>query len=201
MTLDPVNMSESTTLPLHQHAILLYSNESDDDDKTAAKYVNEGLRREYMTIYLPINTHNISHVSKIISEITDYEENVNRGNLLTLEVKSFYNSALAGNLQPFDELKIIVEEAIKERIASKSNDDEIILVMGVVGRLAENQKIDECLNLEKWWQKTHSEWMEKGLKVTILCPHPSPVLDKSQFMDYKQTISSLHDITLDPISV
>jgi hypothetical protein len=103
-----------------------------------------------------------------------------------LEVKSFYNSALAGNLQPFDELKIIVEEARKERIASKSNDDEIILVMGVVGRLAENQKIDECLNLEKWWQKTHSEWMEKGLKVTILCPHPSPVLDKSQFMDYKQ---------------
>jgi hypothetical protein len=200
MTLDPVNMSESTTLPLHQHAILLYSNESDDDDKTAAKYVNEGLRREYMAIYLPINTHNISHVSKIISEITDYEENVNRGNLLTLEVKSFYNSALAGNLQPFDELKIIVEEAIKERIASKSND-EIILVMGVVGRLAENQKLDECLNLEKWWQKTHSEWMEKGLKVTILCPHPSPVLDKSQFMDYKQTISSLHDITLDPISV
>jgi hypothetical protein len=32
MTLDPVNMSESTTLPLHQHAILLYSNESDDDE-------------------------------------------------------------------------------------------------------------------------------------------------------------------------
>jgi hypothetical protein len=51
-------------------------------------------------------------------------------------------------MEPFEYLKTMVEEAIKERIASKSND-EIILVIGVVGGLAENQKSDECLNLEK----------------------------------------------------
>ena len=200
--MEPVNASGSAKLPFHQHAMLLYSNDGDDDvdeDKAAAEYVNEGLRRGYLTVYLPINVHNISHQSKIVSEIVDYEENVNRGNLLTLDIRSFYNFALAGDMQPFDELKTMVEEAIKERIASKSND-EIILVMGVVGGLAENQKFDECLNLERWWQKTHSEWLQKGLKVTIICPHPSPILDKNQFMHYKQTISSLHDITLDPIS-
>jgi hypothetical protein len=200
MTLDPSNTSGSAKLPFHQHAMLLYSNDSDDDeDKAAAKYVNEGLRRGYLTVYLPINVHNISHQSKLVSEIVDYEENVNRGNLLTLDIRSFYNFALAWNMQPFDELKTMVEEAIKERIASRRNG-EIILVMGVVGGLAENQKFDECLNLERWWQKTHSEWLQKGLKVTIICPHPSPMLDKNQFMHYKQTISSLHDITLDPIS-
>jgi len=129
----------------------------------------------------------------------DYEENVNRGNLLTMDIRSFYNFLLAGDQQPFDELKTMVEEAIKERIASKRNG-EMILVMGVVGGLAENQKFDECLNLERWGQKTHSEWLQKGLKVTIICPHPSPILDKNQFMHYKQTISSLHDITLDSIS-
>jgi hypothetical protein len=180
--------------------MLLYSNDSDDDeDKAAAEYVNEGLRRGYLTVYLPINVHNIPHESKIVSEIMDYEENVNRGNLLTLDIRSFYNFALAGNMQPFDELKTMVEEAIKERIASKSND-EIILVMGVVGGLAEKQRFDECLNLERWWQKTHSEWLQKGLKVTIICPHPSSLLDKNQFIHYKQTISSLHNITLDAIS-
>jgi hypothetical protein len=200
MTLDPLNASGSAKLPFHQHAMLLYSNDSnDDEDKAAAKYVNEGLRRGYLTVYLPINVHNIPHESKIVSEIMDYEENVNRGNLLTLDIRSFYNFALAGNMQPFDELKTMLEEAIKERIVSKSSD-EIILVMGVVGGLAENQKFDECLNLERWWQKTHSEWLQKGLKVTIMCPHPSPILDKNQFMHYKQTISSLHDITLDAIS-
>lgn len=82
---------------------------------------------------------------------------------------SFYNFALAGDMKSFEEFKIMLEEAIKERTASKRND-EIILVMGVVGGLAENQKFDECLNLERWWQKTHSEWLQKGLKVTIICP-------------------------------
>jgi len=179
--------------------MLLYSNDDEDEDKAAAKYVNEGLRRGYLTVYLPINTPDTSDLSKIMSEIVDYKENVNRGNLLTLDIRSFYNFALAGNMQPFDELKTMVEEAIKERIASKKSNDEIILVMGVVGGLAENQKFDECLNLERWWQKTHSEWLQNDLKVTIICPHPNPILDKNQFIHYKQTISSLHDITLDAI--
>jgi hypothetical protein len=138
-------------------------------------------------------------MSEIASEIIDYEEHVNRGNLLTLDIRSFYNFALAGNMQPFEELKIMLEEAIKERITSKRND-EIILVIGVAGELAKNQKFDESINLEKWWQKTYSKWLQKGLKVTIICLHPSPILDKSQFMHYKQTISSLHDIIVDPIS-
>jgi hypothetical protein len=181
--------------------MLLYSNDSDDEDKAAAKYANEGLRRGFLTVFLPVDTDdNASHTSKMASGIVNYEENVNLGNLLTLDIRSFYNFALAGNLQPFDELKTMVEEAIKERIASKRND-EIILMMGVVGGLAENQKFDECLNLEKWWQRTHSEWLQKGLKVTIICPHPGPILDQNQFIHYKQTISSLHDITLDRISV
>jgi len=197
MTLNPLNASGSANLPFHQHAMLFYSN--DGEDKAAAKYVNEGLRRGYLTAYLPVNTYNISQQPKIVSEIVDYKENVNRGNLLTLDIMSFYNFALAGNMEPFEEFKIMLEEAIKERIASKRND-EIILVMGVVGGLAENQKFDECLNLERWWQKTHSEWLQKSLKVTIICPHPSPILDKERFMHYKQTISSLHDITLGPIS-
>ena len=199
MTLDPFNTSSSAKLPFHQHAMLLYSNDDDDEDKAAAKYVNEGLTRGYLTVYLPINTPDTSDLSKIMSEIVNYKENVNRGNLLTLDIRSFYNFALAGNMQPFDELKTMVEEAIKERIASKKSNDEIILVMGVVGGLAENQKFDECLNLERWWQKTHSEWLQNDLKVTIICPHPNPILDKNQFIHYKQTISSLHDITLDAI--
>ncbi len=177
--------------------MLLYSN---GEDKTAAKYVNEGLREGYLTVYVPVDTDdNASHMSKMASGIANYEDAVNRGNLLTVDIRSFYNFALAGNLQPFEELKTIVEEAIKERITSKRND-ETILLMGVVGRLAENQKFSECLNVEKWWQKTHSEWLQKGQKVTIICPHPSPILDKNRFMNYKQTISSLHDITFHPIS-
>ncbi len=61
---------------------------------------------------------NAAHISEIESEIINYEENVNRGNLLTFDTKAFYNSALAGNVQSFEELKILLEEAVEERIAS-----------------------------------------------------------------------------------
>ncbi|MDQ3888584.1 MAG: hypothetical protein M3251_04850 [Thermoproteota archaeon] len=196
MALEAVNASGSTKLPFHQHAMLLYSN---DEDNAAAKYVNEGLKRGYLTVYVPINNDGTSHLSKIVSEIINYKDNVNRGNLLTLGIRSFYNSALAGNMQPFEEFKIMLEEAIKERITSEKND-EVIFVSGIAGTLATNQKFDESINAEKWWQKTHSEWLQKGLKVSMICLHPRPISDKNQFMHYKQAISSLHDITLDTIS-
>jgi hypothetical protein len=192
MTLEPVNATGSAKLPFHQHAMLLYSN---DEDKARTKYVNEALRRGQLTVYVPVNTDNkASHMSKMTSRIVNYEDDVNRGNLLTLDTRSFYNFALAGDLQPLEELKIMIEEAIEERIASEKND-EVIVVVGIAAGLARNQKFDESINTERWWQKTHSEWLQKGLKITIICPHSSAMLDKSQSVHYAQALSSLHDIT------
>jgi hypothetical protein len=86
------------------------------------------LKRGHLTVYIPINASNKrSHISDLASEIIHYEENVSRGNLLTFDIRSFYNQALSGNLQPLEELKIVFEKAIKERIGCGKNDDEIIL--------------------------------------------------------------------------
>lgn len=101
MTLEAFDASSSAKLPFHQHAMLLYSN---DEDNATANYVNEALSRRQLTVYVPINTdNNSSHLSKIVSEIINYKDNVNRGNLLTLDIRSFYNFVLAGNMQPFEE--------------------------------------------------------------------------------------------------
>ena len=202
MILDPVNTSGSEGLPLHQHTLLLYSS---DDDKVHTKYVSEGLDRGHLVIYIPINSDindNTSYMSKMemASEIVNYEDYVNGGNLLTLNIRPFYNSALARNTEPFEELKILLEEAIKERITSGKND-EVTFVSSIGGTLATNQKFDESIDSEKWWHKTYSEWLKKGLKVTMVCSHPKKLFDKShQFMDYKQAMSSLHNITLDSMS-
>jgi hypothetical protein len=184
--------------------MLLYHTEEED---AVTKYVNEALKRGYLTIYLPINGANnnnnsASRLFKIaLSKSIDYEENMNRGNLLTFDTRTFYNFALTGDLQPFEELKVLIEEAIDERIASKRNVtiEELIVVVvaGVAAELNRNEKFDECINVEKWWQKTHSEWLQKGLKVTVICPHLIPKLDKSEFMHYKQAISSLHRIVVE----
>jgi hypothetical protein len=183
-----------------QHAMLLCSG---DEDNAASKYVNEALKKGCLTVYLPINgdnNNNASHTSEMTSsERIAYEENVNRGNLLTLDIRTFYNFALAGDLQPFEELKVLLEEAIEERIASKGNndDDEVIVVASVAAELIRNEKFNECIAVEKWWQTTCSEWLQSGLKVTVICPHLSPILDKSEFMYHKRAISSLHEITVE----
>ncbi len=198
--LDPSSTYDAAKLPFEQHALVLYSPK--DNSKATTKYVNEALRRGQLTVYVPVNANNNNNtprISEIESEIINYEDNMNRGNLLTLDVRSFYNFLLAGDQQPFEELKILLEEAIRERIASDKND-EVTFVSGIAGTLATNQKFDESINAEKWWQKTHSEWLQKGLKVTMICSHPSTLFDNNQFIHYKQTISSLHDTILDPVS-
>jgi hypothetical protein len=186
-----------------QHAMLLSRG---DEQEASTQYINEALKKGYLTIYLPINGSNNNSSASSLSKIVlpgsiEYEENMNRGNLLTLDTRTFYNFALAGDLQPFEELKVLIEEAIEEKkIASERNDEEetiVLVVAGVAAELNRNEKFDECINVEKWWQKTHSEWLQKGLKVTVICPHLIPKLDKTEFMHYKQAISSLHDIVVD----
>jgi hypothetical protein len=179
-----------------------------DEEDTITKYVNEALKKGYLTIYLPIrgandNNNNSSDLLKLaLSKSIDYEENVNQGNLLTFDTRTFYNYALAGDLQPFEELKVLLEEAIEEkRIASKRNDNDeelmVVVIAGVAAELNRNEKFDECIKVEKWWQETHSEWLQKGLKVTVICPHLIPKLEKSEFMHYRQAISSLHEIVVE----
>jgi hypothetical protein len=123
--------------------MLLYSN---DQDKARTKYVNEGLSRGHLTVCVPINTDNkASPMYKMASQIVNYEDDVNRGNLLTLDTRSFYNFALAGDLKPLEELKIMrEEEVIEERIASEKND-EVIVVVGIAAGLARNQSLMNLL--------------------------------------------------------
>jgi putative ribosome biogenesis GTPase RsgA len=90
-------------------------------------------------------------LSKIaLSENMDYKENVNRGNVLTFDTRTFYNFELASDLQPFEELKVLIEEAIEEkRILSKkkvANEEETVVVFaGVAAELNRNEKFDECI--------------------------------------------------------
>ncbi len=179
-----------------------------DEEDAIARYVNEALERGQLTVYLPLttnnNNNNSSHLSKIaLSESMDYEENMNRDNLLTFDTRTFYNFALAGDLQPFEELKVLIEEAIEEkRILSKkkvANEEEatVVVVAGVAAELNRNEKFDECIKVEEWWQKTHSDWLRKGLKVSIICPHLIPKLNKEEFTHYRQAIASLHEIILE----
>jgi hypothetical protein len=203
--LKTVDTSDSTNLhSKQQHTMLLCRG---DEENAVTKYVSEALRKGYLTVYIPLtgnNNNNSSHLFEIaLSESMDYEENMNRGNLLTFDTRTFYNFALAGDLQPFEELKVLIEEAIEEKknILSKrkvANEEVIVVVVaGVAAELNRNEKFDECIKVEEWWQKTHSEWLHKGLKVAVICPHIRPKLDKDEFTHYREAIASLHEIVVE----
>ena len=132
-----------------------------DEENAVTKYVSEALRKGYLIVYLPLitNNNNSSPLSKIaLSESMDYKENMNQGNLLTFNTRTFYNFALAGDLQPFEELKVLIEEAIEEkRILSKkkvANEEVIVVVVaGVAAELNRNEKFDECIKVEEGGKK------------------------------------------------
>jgi hypothetical protein len=106
--LKKVDTNDSTNLhSKQQHTIVLYRGV---EENAVTKHVSEALRKGYLAVYLPLttttNNKNSSSLSKIaLSESMDYEGNMNRGNLLTFDTETFYNFALAGKLQPFEELK------------------------------------------------------------------------------------------------
>ena len=97
----------------------------------------------------------------------------------------------------------MIEEAIEEkRILSKkkvANEEEVsvVVVAEVAAEQNRNEKFEECIKVEEWWQKTHSEWLHKGLKVSNICPHLIPKLNKDEFTHYRPAIASLREIVVE----
>jgi MEDS: MEthanogen/methylotroph, DcmR Sensory domain len=190
-------MRGSLELPTGQHAMLLY-NDNTSPDSSMIKYVNEALKRGHLVAYMPIDSDYESSKSRMAAEITDYEEHVDHGNLFTLNSKPFYETAVAGSTDLFEELKVLLEEMIQERIDSEKGN-KVVLHSGCAADLTLNDKFDECIILEKWWQRTHAEWMQKGLDVTLFCPHSNSKLNQKEFSNYRKGIASLHTITQEAI--
>ena len=72
-------------------------------------------------VYVAVDTNSARDnstegVSKMPSGITNYEYHANYGNLLTLDINSFYNSDLAGNVQPVEEQRYYLSGQLKSEV-------------------------------------------------------------------------------------
>ena len=95
--------------------MILYDNNS-ERDLVSVKYVNLGLEEKQLCIYASMNAYDdTSYLAKISSQINDYEENINKGNLLIVDLKPFYNSALIGDLTPFGNFYIQLLQQLKKK--------------------------------------------------------------------------------------
>ena len=92
--------------------MLLY-NDYSERELASINYINQGLREKQLCIYASVDAYNTARLSKISRQINDYEENIIKRNLIILNLKPFYDSALAGDLTPFDEFYVQLQQELK----------------------------------------------------------------------------------------
>jgi len=118
-------------------------------------------------------------MTRLSSKISNYDENV-KENLIILDPKKLYLSALRGDLKSFDDLKNQVITRVKNRL-----DKHVRMVGDCVSFLFKNKHFDECLALEEWWQK-------KPFEGSYVCPYPKSIFT-GPFNDHKEQLFNTHD--------
>ncbi len=191
--------SHLTSLPSNEHIMLLYSSDAELNN-AAASYINNGLKSGHQCIYASINAYDSkssSNISNLSYKIDNYKENIESGELQIVDFKPYYESALHGDLSPFKKLKIELEKTQRQRI-SEGKKDAILAFADAACTLAHNKHFEECKILEQWWHNTTTEWAQNNRNITVVCPHPGPVLnDPLLSLDTKGCLNGMHTITID----
>jgi hypothetical protein len=128
--------------------MLLYNNQ-DECDSAAIDSLNEGLKVGQLCIYASVFNGDKSHLSRISSKITNYLENIEKGNLAIVDFLPFYGSAKASNLVPLKQLKERIEELLHKRI-SEGKADKVLIFAEAAGFLSEHCHFDKSIELESW---------------------------------------------------
>jgi CheY-like chemotaxis protein len=175
---------------------MLLCNSQDEYDSAAIDSINEGLEAGQLCIYASVFNGDKSHLSEISSKITNYLENIEKGNLVIIDFLPFYESAKVSNLAPFKQLKKRIEELLHKRI-SEGKGDKVLIFAEAAGFLSEHCHFDKSVELERWWNDAHFEWLKNKLNITVLCPHSVTVLNEESNLDTKSQIGKAHSLTLE----
>jgi len=179
-----------TNLEPGAHVMLLYDNDQARDE-TATHYINEGICKGQLVIYASVDAENPIQLAKMALEVTDYRKNIGQGNLLIVSLKQCYENALAGNLSPFEDIKSLVEQSARKRLAGGRNE-ETLVVADCADKLSKNEKFEKCNNVEQWWNDTCDKWAANDLKITVICPHLRTMLDYNE----EHRIAANHNTTV-----
>lgn len=168
--------------PIHEHIALVYENKK-DLDSAVSKYINEGLRRQQFCVYATVHFRDKGYLDNFSLSIDNYKENVEQGNLLIVDLASFYISALLGDMTPFEDAKKLFAERVKDR-----KDKHVRFVGDGTGFLFKNKHFDECAMVEQWWQ-------ERPFEGSYVCPFPKQFFDAfPHSMHSERAVVVWHDI-------
>ena len=172
--------------PYNGHIILLYENESDLDNAMAT-YINEGLKRDQLSVHASVNLNNRDYIENFSSHITNYHENIEKGNLVLIDLALYYVHAMVGNLGPFNKLKEdIVNIADKD---SNRKDKHIRLTTDCATLLFKNQHFNECILLEEWWH-------QEPFPGSCICPYPKFLVNQFPYNAYISRLFHQDDVII-----
>jgi CheY-like chemotaxis protein len=176
---------------------MLLCDNQDECNSAAIDSLNEGLRAGQLCIYASVFNGNKSHLSRISSNITNYQVNIEKGNLVVIDFLHFYESARASNLAPFKQLKVRIEELLRKRL-SEGKGDTVLIFAEAAGFLSEHCHFNKSIDLESWWNDAYLDWLKnKQLNVTIICPHPATILNKESNLYAKSQIGNVHSLMVE----
>jgi CheY-like chemotaxis protein len=176
-----------------EHVMLLCENRR-DCDSAAIESINEALKSGQLCIYASVLNGDPAHLSAILGKIHRSSEHIENRDLIIIDFKPFAGYALESNLEPFNELKERIEAMIRERVGNGKSDRTLIFAEAA-GELAGNHEFGKSVDLEMWWNDVHAKWLARKLNITIICPHPAPVLTGD--LVSRNNLAHAHTLTLD----
>ena len=178
-----------------EHVMLLCKNQ-EDCNSAAVDTINEGLAAGYLCIYASILNGNKTHLDRFSSSVNNYGQYIEDGDLVIVDFFKYFELALKSDLSSFNELKLRVESMICERM-SKGKSGKVLIFAEAAGALSECRHFDKSINLERWWENAHADWLKKKLNISIICPHPVSILNEECAIDAKKGIAVVHTQTLE----
>jgi CheY-like chemotaxis protein len=182
--------------PSYREHVMLLCNDQKECDHAAIDSIKEGLKAGQLCIYASVFNGDKLHLDGIASKITNYSENIEKGNLVIVDFLPFYESAERSDLAPFYKLREQIEGLLHKR-RSEGKNDKVLIFAEAAGFLSKHGHFDKSIELESWWSDTHLKWLKNKLDITVICPHPASVLNQESNLSIKSHIGQVHSLTME----
>jgi hypothetical protein len=171
----------------NSNIILIYETELDLGNAIST-YLNEGLRRGQICVHASVSLGNKGYLENLSSQIFNYYENIESGNLKLVDLASYYVNAMVGDLESFDNLKkeiIDIIEQDKNRV-----DEHVRVTEDCATMLFKNKRLHPCMLVKEWCRRN-------PLEGSYLCPYPRSLLNQFPYNNYISRIFHDQDIIID----
>ena len=189
---------DSSPLDLTEHICMYCEKESQSSSSipitnSLLRYIDEGLQKDQLCVYLSMHNMKRDHPKTILSQIPHLNNSKEKNFMVIKNSDDYYISAACENLKPFEDLKRqIFEKAILD------NKKEIRIVCDIPNLLFNNKHFDQCVAVEEWWEQTVEELNKThGLSVSLLCLYNSNNFQDAPFKHHKYRINNNHTTICD----